>query len=167
MRPAARQSSLLPRIMDLKQALFFCQNHSILKLPVSLVNVLHVDELSHIWFVINRPSQQLEQFDPTFEARLELYRKGITFHMQVTGKAFLVADPEEVTAVTSLVPSLKSVMTENVVLVRMKAEKVHYFPHRSEEDKTLRTPMFPAQRLAFFKSLQDVLKNIVPVFQSH
>jgi hypothetical protein len=52
---------LLPRIMELQQALFFNYSEAILKLPITIVNTLAVDELGQVWFAVNGPQQQRMQ----------------------------------------------------------------------------------------------------------
>jgi hypothetical protein len=161
-----RNPSLLPKIMELEQALFFNSSPSILKLPVSIVNVMHVDEVGQAWFMVQRPTQHISEFDREFEARLELFKKGKDFHMQVSGKACLVIDPEEINNATHLPLNLKSELSSNMVLVKLKVKDIQYYPHLQKQPLIkMQLPALPP--LTFFKTLQYIVKDVFPVFQSH
>jgi hypothetical protein len=161
-----RKLSLLPRIMELQQALFFNYSEAVLKLPITIVNALAVDELQQVWFAVNRPQQQLCEFDRNFPARLEFYKKGKDFHMHVEGKAHLVIDPEELTEAMILNPNLIGETGSNKLLVRMKIEKLEYFLHAKPARARMETHS-TRHPLAFVKTLQYIVKDIIPVLQAH
>jgi hypothetical protein len=161
-----RKLSLLPRIMELQQALFFNHSEAVLKLPITIVNALVVDELCQVWFAVNRPQQQLCEFDRDFPAKLKFYKKGKDFHMHVAGKAHLVIDPEEITEAMVLNPNLARETGPNKLLVRMKIEKFDYFPH-VKPARALMEAHSNHHPSTFVKTLQYIVKDIIPVFQTH
>src|ERR1700744_5927779 len=87
---------LQQKIQDLRNALFFSQNPSLLRIATTIVSVIKVDELGQMWFFVPRPKQALHEFDREFPVRLEFFKKGKEFFLHVSGKAFIVTDPEEI-----------------------------------------------------------------------
>src|ERR1700761_5216364 len=96
MLPQTDLRFLQEKIQDLKNALFFSQNTSLLRIATTIVSVLKVDELGQMWFFVSRPQQALHEFDSEFPVRLEFFRKGKQFFLHVAGRAFIVTDPEEI-----------------------------------------------------------------------
>lgn len=160
------QLLLKNKIMELKQALFFNDSYSVLKFPISIINVLHVDDADQIWFIVNRPGQQLNEFEKDFRARLSLYKKGKDFFLDIAGKACLVTDPEEINSAEGIDEATRKLAMTSMVLIRMSTQSVKYYVM----EKPLQWPALPKFSLrqsTFVKGLQDVVKNIIPVFQSH
>ena len=116
---------LQEKIQELKNALFFSQNCSVLRMATTIVSILKVDELGQLWFFVPRPRQALHEFDREFPVRLEFFRKGKGFYLHITGKAYIVDDPEEVNSL--LFEDLKDQMSGNIVLIKVKMGKVDYF----------------------------------------
>jgi hypothetical protein len=163
-----RNLFLQSKIMDLQQALFFNESQSILKFPTSIINVLNVDEVGQVWFMVNRPIQHLNEFDHEFRVRLELFKKGKDYYMHVSGKACIVTDPEEIGHIHVLNEELRRLAASTMMLIRMKIEDTYYYP--LQKDAVRIRPALPRmnfQPSAFVKSLQYIIKDIIPVFQSH
>jgi len=116
---------LREKIQELKNALFFSQNSSLLRMATTIVSILKVDELGHIWFFVPRPTQALQEFDREFPARLEFFRKGKGFFLHITGKAYIINDPEEINSL--LFDDLKQQVSSNMVLIKVKMGKADYF----------------------------------------
>jgi len=116
---------LREKIQELKNALFFSQNSSLLRMATTIVSILKVDELGHIWFFVPRPTQALQEFDREFPVRLEFFRKGKGFFLHITGKAYIVNDPEEVNSL--LFDDLRQQVSSHMVLIKVKMGKVDYF----------------------------------------
>jgi general stress protein 26 len=116
---------LREKIQELKNALFFSQNSSLLRMATTIVSILKVDELGHIWFFVPRPTQALHEFDREFPVRLEFFRKGKGFFLHITGKAYIVNDPEEVNSL--LFEDLKEQVSSRMVLIKVKMGKADYF----------------------------------------
>jgi general stress protein 26 len=168
MHSQPRLSFLQQKIMDLEQALFFNMSQAVLKLPVSIVTALHVDEVGHVWFMVRRPTQKLNEFDREFLARLEFYKKGKDFFLQVSGKACLVTDPEEIHNALHLPEEVRYEASSTMVLVKLKIAGIHYYPYKVKPVRILSDiPKFNLHPLTFFKSLHYIVKDIIPVFQSH
>ncbi len=159
---------LQEKIMELKQALFFDLSGAVLKLPTSLTNVLHVDEVGQVWFFISRPSQHVNEFSKSFLSRLDFYKKGKSFYLHLLGKASIINDPEEINNVIGLSDPDKQEAVNRMILVKLKIEDIYYYPVRTAlhqpKPYELRTSLPPS---AFIKTLQYIVKDIIPVFQSH
>lgn len=132
-------SSNLPllqkKIQELKNALFFSQSSSLLRMATTIVSISKVDELGQLWFFVPRPQQALHEFDRDFPVRLEFFRKGKGFYLHISGRAYIVDDPEEVNSL--FYEDLKEQMSCNLVLIKVKMGKADYFesvaraPHNS------------------------------------
>ena len=115
------------RIQELRSALFFNTSNAVLKLPTSIVQALKVDEAGQVWFFVNRPEQYLHEFDREFPARLNFFKKGKWFYLQLTGKAFIVTDPEELNEVTNVTDEVRQKATNHLVLVKFKIIHAEYY----------------------------------------
>lgn len=116
---------LQEKIQDLKSALFFSQNTSLLRMPTSIVSISKVDELGQVWFFVPRPRQVLHEFDREFPVRLEFFRKGRRFFLHITGKAYIINDPEEINSL--FYEEMKEKAMGHLVLIKVKMTKVDYF----------------------------------------
>jgi len=114
---------LRDKINDLENALFYNYSTSVLKLPVSVVRILDVDELGQVWFYVNRPSQSLEHFEHEFPSQLQFYKKGKHHRIQLNGKAMIVDDPEQL----NNLPLDLQAPGKNMVLLKVKIAKVDYY----------------------------------------
>lgn len=121
------------KINEIGSALFFSQNNSVLKLPATVVTALDVDEVGHVWFFVHRPMQSLQEFDREFPARLDFYRKGMRYFLQVAGRASIVTDPEEINQLEGLPEDTRLKAREQLVLVRFKILKADYFSTVSDK----------------------------------
>lgn len=159
---------LQKKIPVLEQALFFTLSESVLRLPSSVIKALHVDEVGQVWFAIRRPSQQLSEFDREFPAKLDFYKKGEKFYLHLCGQAGMAVDPEEIYYALSLPGHEYAGLHNDQVLVRFKTThfRYHSFPPSSPGTKkeNLHWLFSPS---AFFKTLQYIVKDVIPVFQSH
>ena len=117
---------LQEKIREIGSAIFFNQSDSVLKLPTSIVNTLRVDDYGFVWFYIQKPKQDLREFDKEFPVRLDFFRKGTQYFLQVTGKAFMVIDPEEINTLEDTLPEDVKQKGEGNVLVKVKILKAEY-----------------------------------------
>jgi putative membrane protein len=115
---------LREKINDLKSALFICQHNAILKMATTIVSVCKVDDFGQMWFFVSRPRQALYEFDREFPVRLEFFKKGKKFYLHVSGKAYIVTDPEEIIQLEQDIPGARE---EHSVLIRVKMLKADYF----------------------------------------
>lgn len=118
------------KIQDLRSALFYSQNSSLLKISTTIVSILKVDDLGQVWFFVPRPSQALHEFDREFPARLQFFRKGRRFFLHITGKAFIVNDTEEINSL--VYDDIREKATDHLVLIRVKMLKADYFESMPE-----------------------------------
>ena len=108
---------LQEKIQDLKNALFFSQNTALLRIATTIVSVVKVDELGQMWFFVPKPQQALHEFDREFPVRLEFFRKGKQFFVHVSGRAFIVTDPEEVNSLVH--EEVRELAGNNLVLIKV------------------------------------------------
>ncbi|HMH21947.1 MAG TPA: pyridoxamine 5'-phosphate oxidase family protein [Puia sp.] len=116
---------LREKIQDLRSALFFSQNTSLLRISTTIVTILKVDELGQMWFFVPRPRQALHEFDREFPVKLEFFRKGKRFFLHITGRAFIVTDPEEFNGLMH--EDIKGKASDHLVLIKVKMGKADYF----------------------------------------
>jgi len=129
-------SFLQERIEEIGSAIFYNLSDSVLKLPTSIVSTLKVDDYGFVWFFVQKPTQDLKEFEQEFPVQLDYYRKGSGCFLQVTGKGFVVVDPEEMNAYVTLPEDLKKLTEEKYALVKVKIQKADYYETRSAHDAT-------------------------------
>src|SRR5438309_1119225 len=93
---------LQERIEEIGSAIFYNLSDSVLKLPTSVITSLKVDEYGFVWFCVQKPTQKLSEFDQEFPVKLDFYKKGKGYFLQVIGRGFVVTDPEELNAYVTL-----------------------------------------------------------------
>lgn len=118
---------LQEKIQEIGSAIFFNLSESVLKLPTSLVSQVKVDDFGYVWFYIQKPRQQLKEFDMEFPVRLDFFRKGQSCFLQVNGKGWVVSDPEDMNSVE--LPGGENIqeVPSNMVLVKVKIMKAEYY----------------------------------------
>jgi hypothetical protein len=158
---------LREKIMELGQALFFNDSDAVLKLPTSLINVLHVDEAGQVWFILRRPGQHINEFDKNLTARLEFYKKGKPFYLHITGKATIVADPEEINNISGISAEVKQQALDTMVLIKLVVFNIYYYSYPPVKQETKKEFRLNIPSSGIIKTLQDIVKDIIPVFQSH
>lgn len=158
---------LQEKIMELGQALFYNMSEAVLKFPTSIIQALEVDEVRQVWFMVRRPAQMLSEFERDFDARLEFYKKGKDFYMHVSGRARMVIDPEEINGTVHLPVTVRNHAATDMVLVKLKIKDIQYFPYRRREKTAQPATRTSLHQLNLFKTLQYIVKDIIPVFQSH
>ena len=115
------------KVKDLENALFFSMSDAVLKIPTCVIKILETDELGQLWFIIPKPSQHLHAFDKTFPVKLDFFRKGKEYYLQILGKAFLVNDPEEINSIDCLNEHIKQQARKNeTVLVKVQISGASY-----------------------------------------
>ena len=116
---------LKEKIQEIGSAIFFNLSNSILKLPTSIVETIRVDDFGFVWFYIQKPKQDLREFDKEFPVRMDFFKKGKSYFLQVEGKAWMINDPEEINTLDSLSEDEKKGM-EDMVLIKVKMLKAEY-----------------------------------------
>jgi hypothetical protein len=116
---------LQEKIQDLTHAIFFSENTSLLRMATTIISVSKVDELGQMWFFIPRPQQALHEFDREFPVRLEFFKKGRQYFLHVSGRAFIVTDPEEVNGLVH--DDIRKQTSHHLVLIKVRMLKADYF----------------------------------------
>lgn len=115
---------LRDKIQEIGSAIFFNLSESILKLPTSIVETIKVDDFGFVWFYVQKPKQDLREFDKEFPVRMDFFRKGKNYFLQVEGKAWMINDPEEINSLD--VPEDEKNKLSEMVLVKVKIQKAEY-----------------------------------------
>jgi len=124
------------KINELQTALFYDLSNSVLKIPVSVIQVLTLDELGQIWFAMPFQSHYSQDYNRDFLTELHFFRKGKDFYLNITGKAFLVLDPEEVNNLYSVPDELKKkVQAKELALLNVKIRTADYFVRKIYSEK--------------------------------
>lgn len=139
---------LQDKIRQIGSAIFFNQSDSILKLPTSLVQTLFVDDYGYVWFFVKKPKQYIQEFEKGFPARLDFFKKGVDYFLQVTGKGSVVSDPEELQYFQQQQEDPTAPVPHQMVLVKVKILKAEYF----ETNARLRSSPWQTAR-HFFSNL--------------
>ncbi len=124
---------LREKIGEVRSALFYSQNNDIIKLPTCIITALKVDDDGHIWFFMNRPKQCLEAFEQEFPARLNFFRKDKDYSIEVSGKAFIVHNEDEVNTLVDLPNDVTANAMHHLVLVKIKIMNAKYFERPVEK----------------------------------
>jgi hypothetical protein len=127
MRTANSIPFLQDKIQGIGSALFYNESGGVLKFPTTIVSILKVDELANIWFFLNRPEQQLNEFDRQFPAHMQFYRKGKGYYLQIIGRAYVINDPEELNSIIGLPDEVKAKAIKEMVLVKVKIGSAKYY----------------------------------------
>lgn len=124
-------SFLQERIEDIGSAIFYNLSTSVLKLPTSVITSLRVDEYGFIWFCVQKRGEHIQEFEQEFPVKLDFYKKGKGYFLQVEGKGFVVSDPEEMNAYVTLPDEIKKLANNSVALVKVKIQKADYYITKS------------------------------------
>jgi hypothetical protein len=127
---------LQEKIREIGSALFFNLSDSVLKLPTSIVTTLRVDDYGFVWFFVQKPMQNLKEFEREFPVRLDFFRKGSGCFLQVNGKGWVVTDPEEMTSFVTIPDDTRQVVSEEMILVKVKIMRADYYETRSANQQS-------------------------------
>lgn len=115
---------LREKIEEINSAILFNLSDSVLKFPTTIVSTLKVDDYGYVWFCVKKPKQNLKEFENEFPVRLDYFKKGSEYFLQVMGKAWVVTDPEELNSFAGLFDT-GSIDRESV-LIKVKMMKADY-----------------------------------------
>jgi hypothetical protein len=121
------------KIQQLQTAILHSNSDCLLKFPDSLAKTLQVDEVGCVWIVVKKPLQFLHEFDRSFHVRLNYYRKGTPFFLNISGMARLVIDPEET---NQLSPLLRNECTDENLLLCIRILQANYFENQPRIKQT-------------------------------
>jgi hypothetical protein len=95
-------------------------SNEVCKLPNSIVTALKVDDEGQLWFICQRPAQEVVEYEGSFPARLHFYHKGVFFHLEVSGKATIIKDEEGDD------PEIAKPGDEKYLLIKMSMNSIEY-----------------------------------------
>ncbi|HEX8313380.1 MAG TPA: pyridoxamine 5'-phosphate oxidase family protein [Flavisolibacter sp.] len=127
---------LQERIEEIGSAIFYNLSEAVLKLPTSIVSTVKVDDYGFVWFFVQKPSQRLSEFEQEFPVKLDFYKKGKGYFLQVMGKGFVVNDPEEMNSFVDLPEEQKKLASGSLALVKVKIQEAKYYETRSAHNMT-------------------------------
>lgn len=78
------------KIEQLKTAIMYSSSDNEINLPNTIVTAIKVDDEGRLWFTCQDFSQPFFTGNEGFPARLHFYRKGVPYHLEISGKAELV-----------------------------------------------------------------------------
>jgi general stress protein 26 len=146
---------LREKISELETALFYNLSSSVFKIPTSVVRVLCTDDCGQIWFCLPSYSGVVNEMDKRFPSFLQFFRKGQNFHVKITGKAYIVNDPEEVNSISWINNDMKvAAICGQKMLIKVKIQYADYFEQKVKEDKIAWNTVFRNVYSAIFHANQ-------------
>jgi len=103
------------KIYEMHSAIMYNFSDEVIRLPNGIANVVKVDDEGQLWFICDQPAYQSEQYSGLFPVRLQFYRKGKLFHLEVSGPAEIVNDLRDENEVLA-----------NRLLIKMKMKNISY-----------------------------------------
>jgi general stress protein 26 len=74
----------------------------------------------------------LQEFDHEFPAKLRFFKKGKEYFLHISGKAYIICDPEEIQHLVSLPEDIREgAINHKFVLLKMRIQKAEYFERHS------------------------------------
>jgi hypothetical protein len=150
---------LREKIYKIRSALMYSMSNELIKMPNSIVNVLRVDDEGQLWFLSKRPQYPVSEFEESFPARLVFYRKGISFRLEVSGKATIVKDEGE-----NLFPLTTGDEKEAPVLIKMNMNNLQV-TERKEKPKPGKFHMFVERSCDWLVHVLAIPRHDKPVLQ--
>jgi general stress protein 26 len=117
---------LQEKIKEINSAIFFNLSDAVLKFPTTIVSTLRVDDYGYVWFFVKKPKQNINEFETEFPVRLDYFKKGTEYFLQIMGKAWVITDPEELNLFVSVSDAMKGQDVEDCVLVKVKMMKADF-----------------------------------------
>jgi general stress protein 26 len=115
------------KVYQLRSAIMYSMSNELVKIPNNVVTALRIDEEGNLWFLSKRPAQFVSECEQSFPARLHFYRKGISFFVEVSGKATIVND-ETISTTQSV--------NDKPVLIKMTMRNIEYVePNERKKNK--------------------------------
>jgi general stress protein 26 len=123
---------LRERINEIKSAIFYSMSNDLLKIPVSIISIIRIDESGALWFFVKKPSQSMNEYEKSFPAHLQFYRKGKPFYIHVSGSAAIAEEQEFSRELSTLTNESEGTALQNFVLIKLKMIKVEYYEQKSK-----------------------------------
>lgn len=118
------------KIYEIRHAVMYSMSNGLVKIPNNIVSVIKVDNDGHLWFLCTPPSQKIEECECVFPARLQFYRKGKPFRMEISGKATVMNNEYQYASTTS-----GQAKNEKPLLVKMTMTNIEYTSTSERKEK--------------------------------
>jgi len=126
------------KVCALRNAVMYVSSDGLVKLGNDIVTAVKVDEDGHLWFVTNRPAQIVSECEQCFPVRLRVYRKGVGYYMEISGRATIVSSDYSFNDM----PSGSKKANEKKVLVKLEMRNIEYTePHAKRPKGKIETMM--------------------------
>lgn len=122
------------KIHRLRTAVMYSMSDSIFRLPNDIVTALRVDEQGQLWFVCRAYFPETEEQENSFPVRLRFYRKGVDFHVEVSGKATIVNT--DYPGANKGKDNKGSAKDQKFYLIRMSMVNIEYTEPHARKPKT-------------------------------
>lgn len=83
------------KIYELNTALMYSMGNEPVRTPNGVVTAQQVDHEGNLWFSFRSAVPCLNEYEECFPVRLNFFRKGLPFYMEVSGKATVIKNAEE------------------------------------------------------------------------
>ncbi len=147
------------KIYEIRSAIMYSLCDELIHLPNSIVTAINVDDEGNIWFLCDRPAYPLHECPQAFPARLRFFRKGSFYHLEVSGRAEIVAQDDPGTDL------------HKPLLIRMNMMNATYTDMREKKKKAWETSLEKGYRwllrhVGFTRHEKPVLARLQPANHS-
>jgi hypothetical protein len=140
------------KLSEIKTAVMYAGDNSIVKLPNDIVTFIKVDTAGKLWFSAHKPRCLLQEYEQSFPLRLFFYRKGIDFYVETSGVA-MIAGPDDI-------QESGEELAEGEFLLKMT-------PHMVEFTETSRRPAFAGISQLWSGFTRWVTENLTFIHTKH
>ncbi|MEO6491108.1 MAG: hypothetical protein ABIO04_14285, partial [Ferruginibacter sp.] len=92
---------LKEKIKEIKVALFKSEINSELQLPNNIIQILKIEDDGTIWFFTSCIRDQRENISKSFYAYLDFHKRGTDCRLQVSGKAIVQDDEDDLFSISN------------------------------------------------------------------
>ena len=118
------------KIYQVRSAIMYSMSDEVIKIPNSIVTAVRVDDEGQLWFLCKKPLHFVSECEQNFPARLKFYRKGISFFLEVSGKATIMNNDNKLN-----IPGEKN-SQDKPVLIKMTMTNIEYVEPEEKKKKT-------------------------------
>jgi general stress protein 26 len=115
------------KIYEIRHAVMYSMSNGLVRIPNSIVSVIKVDNDGQIWFLCTPPMQKVEECECVFPARLQFYKKGKFFRLEVSGKATVMNNEYSVDSTEE--------KKDKPILIKMSMTNIEYTSTSERKEK--------------------------------
>lgn len=123
---------LKEKIKEIKVALFKSEINSELQLPNNIIQILKIEDDGTIWFFTSCIRDQRENISKSFYAYLDFHKRGTDCRLQVSGKAIVQDDEDDLFSISNYSNGTAGKM----LLIKMKIMQAEYFESKPSTKET-------------------------------